>query len=143
LYKLEVTTEDIAGNSRTFTALIKVYPNPVINVIPIVPSSMPSPVNSDGIALHVYDALLLDKFSNPVFDFPVSNIVYKGTANTFLDEISRTGDPLLVKDQNTSKTDMDGMLHVGVASVAPGDLTNAFDFSLRTWTDVDDYKDNT
>ena len=143
IYKLEVTTQDIAGNFRTFTALIKVYPNPVINVIPIVPSAPPAPVNSDGNALHTYEALLLDKFSNPVFDFPVWNILYKGTANTFLDEVAKTGDPLVIKDPNSSKTDMDGILHVGVASVAPGDLTNAFDFSLRTWTDVDDYKDNT
>jgi len=120
-----------------------VYPHPDIHIVekPTLPT--PDPVNSDGIALHTFNAQILDKYDNPVYDHNVNDVVYTGSANIYIDEVNGIGNAVYVKNTNPAFTSPTGVLSVHIASIAPGELPTGFGFNINKWTDVDTYLSRT
>ncbi len=141
-YHIDVRAEDHAGNIVNFQNIMIVYPHPDIHIVnnPTIP--IPGPVNSDGIASHTFKAKILDKFDNPIYNHPVNNIIYTGSANIYLNEIDQTGVAITVKNANPSFTSPTGILSVEIVSIAPGELSTGFGFNINSWTDVDSYRNH-
>lgn len=143
VYQIDIRTEDVAGSIKNYQTRIVVYPNPDIHIVenPTLPT--PDPVNSDGIALHTFNAQVLDKFDNPVYDHPVENIVYTGSENIYINEVNQTGNAVFVKNTNPAFTSPTGVLSVHIASIAPGELPTGFGFNINKWTTVATYLSRT
>ena len=143
VYRIQIQSEDNAGNIKNFETRMIVYPHPDIHIVekPTLPT--PDPVNSDGIALHTFNAQILDKYDNPVYDHNVNDVVYTGSANIYIDEVNGIGNAVYVKNTNPAFTSPTGVLSVHIASIAPGELPTGFGFNINKWTDVDTYLSRT
>lgn len=123
LYQLDVRAVDVSGNVQNFQTKILVYPHPDLHVVDVPSASISSPVNSDGIAMHTFTGLLLDKFNNPVYNYPIQNIVHTGTNTTFINEITQTGIGSSMVNASNLLTSSNGLFGISMLSIAPGDIS--------------------